>query len=945
MFSIGRSVGVVRLRRGMLGGLVVASALVVFAFAGAGTAAAGGAPSPSASCPWTSSSQPIARRVAEVLDNMSLANEITIVQGAGTSNPYVFYMPGIPSLCIPALGEEDGPNGVGDKLTGVTQLPAGVDLAATFSPSLARSYGAVVGSEEWGKGAAVNLGPTINIDRDPRWGRSFESFTEDPFLNGRLAVNEINGVQSTGEMSQVKHYAVYNQETNRNLPPDNAIVSSRTLNEIYLPAFEAAIKQAKASSIMCSYSAVNGDFACNNPGLLTTVLKQRWGFPGFVTSDYGALHATTGAVDGTDQEQPFNTFFGAPLEQAVMNGTIPRSVLNTMVARILGQMFRFNLIDHPPTGNVNAAVTSPAHQAVSNTVADSGAVLLRNVRDTLPMSASSAGDVAVIGPAASASPTYGGGGSATVLPSGTVSPLQGLQAAAGAGTHVAYTQGLPTDDSLPAIPSSALSPAYAPTPAGGSYSGTLTAPETGTFVLAITNPCQCYAPTYLSVNGRTVIADPGTPPVSVYSAAVNLVAGQKYALKIFGGPGSGGNPGGQTSELKWATPSLLKPQIDAAVAAARSASRAVVVVSDDTETEAADRPSLSLPSAQDELISAVERANRHTVVVVYAGAPVSMPWLSGAGAVLDGWYPGQTGGQSLAQLLFGQVNPSGHLPVTFPTSLSQVPAASPERFPGVGNKVLYSEGLDVGYRWYDARDLKPLFPFGYGLSYTKFAFSGLRVVSGSTDGTGLVRVSATVRNVGSRAGTDVAQLYLTDPAAAGEPPRQLVGFRRVTLAPGSATRVRFVVSPRDTWWWDSGAGGWTQSTGVYLVRVGDSSAVAGLPLSGSFAVTSSVGPRQVSVSAPSTFSPGVSALVHVRLSAGGSAVLRRVRLAVQLPPGFTAQPVGPVVFHGVGPATVPEATFQVTAPGYAFAQQATVHATADINGHAQREAGVTATVS
>jgi beta-glucosidase len=273
-----------------------------------------------------------------------------------------------------------------------------------------------------------------------------------------------------------------------------------------------------------------------------------------------------------------------------------------------------------------------------------------------------------------------------------------------------------------------------------------------------------------------------------------------------------------------------------------------------------------------------------------------------------------------------------------------VAAASPERFPGVGNQVLYSEGLDIGYRWYDARNLKPLFPFGYGLSYTKFAFSGLHVVSGSTDGTGLVHVSALVRNVGSRAGTDVAQLYLTDPAAANEPPRQLVGFQRVTLAPGGATRVRFTITPRDTWWWDSSAGGWTQSTGTYGVRVGDSSALAGLPLSGSFAVTTSVGSRQVSVSAPSTLTPGQAALVHVRLGAGGSATLQRVRLGVQLPGGFAVQPRGPVVFHGVAPGQAPVATFQVTAPGYAFAQQATVHATANIGRHAQREAGVTATV-
>jgi beta-glucosidase len=921
-------------------GLVTALA---FAVAAPSAGASGG--SSSSSCPWTDRAQPISRRVAEVIHSMTLNDEITVVEGAGNNNPYVFYMPGIPRLCIPPLSEEDGPLGVADKLTGVTQLPAGVDLAATFNPALARRYGQVVGAEEWGKGAEVDLGPTVNIDRDPRWGRSFETYTEDPFLNASLAVSEINGVQSQREMAQVKHFDAYNQETNRNLPPDNAIVSARTLHEIYMPAFEAAVKQGRASSVMCSYSAVNGSFACDNRYLLTGVLRQEWGFPGFVTSDYGALHSTRGALDGTDQEQPENTYFGARLERAVTNGSIPRAVLNTMVARILGQMFRFDLIDRPPTGNTTSAVSTAGHQALSNQVADAGAVLLRNVRGTLPMRAGSAGNVAVIGPAASSQPTYGGGGSAAVIPSSTVSPLQGLEASAGAGTNISYTPGLPADSSLPAIPATDLSPAYAPTSSGGSYTGTLTAPETGTYVLALDNPCDCYAPTYLSVNGRTVIANPGTPPASVYSASVKLVAGEKYALKIFGGKGSGGSAGGTSSSLTWATPSALAPQLDAAASAAKTASRAVVVVSDDTESEGVDRPNLSLPSAQDELISAVEKANPHTVVVVYAGAPVAMPWLSGAGAVLDGWYPGQTSGRSLAQLLFGQADPSGHLPVTFPVSLAQVPTSTRSRFPGVNDRVLYSEGIDVGYRWYDAHAIKPLFPFGFGLSYTHFAFRSLRVLRGPGvgRGIGLVHVSAVIKNVGTRPGSDVAQLYLSDPSASGEPPRQLVAFRRVSLAPGASRRVQFTVTPRDTWWWDSSSGGWSQSAGIYRVHVGDSSALPNLPLSGSFRIHSTAGARQVHIAAPATLSPGKVVLVHVRLSAGGTAVLPRVRFALQLPQGFSALPVGRVVFHSVAPGSAPVATFRIRPPAYAFAQRAVVHATATFGPDAQRETGMTVT--
>jgi beta-glucosidase len=389
-------------------------------------------------------------------------------------------MPGIPSLCIPYLGEEDGPAGVADEQTGVTQLPAGVGVAASFDPALATRYGQVIGAEELGKGAEVNLGPTVNIDRDPRWGRSFETFIADPFLNSALTVGEIDGVQSQGEMSQVKHFDAYNQETNRNTPADDVIVSDRVLHEIYMPAFDAAVHQANVASLMCAYSYINGDASCNDDYLLNTTLKQQWGFQGFVTSDYGALHGTDGALDGTDQEQPFNTNFGTPLETAVANGTIPKSVLNTMVQRILTQMFRFNFINQPPTGSTSDTVTTPAHVAVATDVADDSATLLKNIGPTLPLSAGHAGTVAVIGPSAQASPTSGGGGSAYVLPSQTVTPLEGLEAAAGHGTNLVYQQGLPTDASLPAIPTSALSPAYAATPFGGSYSGTLTAPETGT---------------------------------------------------------------------------------------------------------------------------------------------------------------------------------------------------------------------------------------------------------------------------------------------------------------------------------------------------------------------------------------------------------------------------------------------------------------------------------
>ena len=906
---------------------------------GASRSAAAGHRTAAAHCPWLNTHLSVARRVAMVMSHMTLPDEITMVEGDGqaqnSSVPYVFYMAAQPRLCIPAMGEEDGPVGVGDGLTGVTELPAAASLAATWDPALAKSYGAVVGAEEAGKGASVNLGPTINIARDPRWGRSFETYTEDPYLNSAMATSDIQGVQSKRVLDQVKHYDAYNQETNRNSALDDVIVSDRTLHEIYMPGFQAAIQRAHAASVMCAYSVINGGYSCQNPYIENTVLRDQWGFSGFVTSDYGAIHETKAAVDGTDEEQPFNSNFGQPLLQAVRDHTISRTVVNTMCDRILTEMFRFNLFSNPRTGSTSTPVTTPAHVAVSNRVAETGTTLLKDTGSVLPLATSNTGGIAVIGPAASADVAYTGGGSAYVLPSHTVSPLQGIRRAAGSGTTVSYTQALPVDTKLPAIPPADLTPAYAPTPFGGTYSGTLTAPQTGTYVLALTNPCGCYTPTYLKLDGKALLDVPSTPPVHTYSVAVRLQAGHHYHLLI----------SGDSSQLLWGTPSHLAPGIAKAVAAAKSAATAVVVVSDNTETEAADRLSLNLPSAQDELIQAVAAANPHTVVVINAGAPVVMPWLSRVAGVVDAWYPGQTSGTALANVLFGKVNPGGHLPVIFPVSLSRMPTSSKAQFPGVNGKVHYSEGVDVGYRGYDAMGLRPLFPFGYGLSYTTFGYSNLRVTPTRTNGVSTVRVTATVTNTGSRTGTDVAQVYLGDPAAAGEPPRQLVGFSRVTLAPKQSTQVTFTVTPRGTWWWDQAAGGWSQTAGPYQVYVGDSSALANLPLHGSFTMSATPGARQAVVTAPHTIKAGQPATVQVKLTASGNEVLHGVTFSLRAPQGWKVNPAGPTRFGTVAPDQAPVVRFTVQPPSWAPAESPVLYATVGLGGQAQRQGGAMVTVT
>ena len=866
-------------------------------------------------CPWLNPTLSVAKRVDLIMQKMTIADEINIVEGNGSSQPYVFYIAGNPSLCMPPLGFEDGPAGPADGLKDVTQLPAGVALAATFSRDLALQYGSVIGAEQSAKGSAADLGPTVNIDRDPRWGRSFESLTEDPKLSAQIGAAEIEGIQGQRVMAQVKHFDAYNQETYRNSQADDVIVTDRVLHEIYEPSFKTAIRDAGAASLMCAYSSINGFYSCQSRSLLTGVLRNEYNFKGLVMSDYGAVHDLAAALAGTDSEQPENTYFGAPLMDAVLNQTISRAVLNSMVEPIVAEAFRFGFFNAPPGGSTTAVATTPAHVAFSTMLAENGTVLLQNRGSLLPLA--KGGDIAVIGPAASTQVTTGGGGSAYVIPSSVVTPLAGIRAASRG--NVTYDQGLPTDAQLTPIPAGDLSAPYSGTPFAGAYTATLSVPETGTYVIGITNPCGCYTPTTVSINGATIIDNPGTPPVSTYSAAIPLTKGHSYTLAI----------SGESGNLAWATPSQLQAYIAPAVQAAKMARTAVVVVADNTESEATDRPSLSLPSAQDELISAVAAVNPHTVVVVQAGAPVTMPWLGSVSSVLDAWYPGQTDGTALAALLYGAANPSGHLPITFPARLADVPASTAAQFPGVGGLVQYSEGLLVGYRWYDAKTIKPLFPFGYGLSYTHFSYSNLRLQNGSVNGVTPIKVSATVTNDGKVAGSDAAQLYLGFPAAAGEPPRKLVDFARVTLAPGQSQTVQFTITPEDEWWWNNVA--WDETAGTYTVYVGDSSSLSDLKLTGSYAMNTAIGNRRVTVAAPRSFAPGKSGTVAVTLSAGGNETLGAVSLALSVPGGWKAVPLASTTRTQLLAGDTVTVPFEVTPPTGSVTQDVTLYGTANLS--------------
>ena len=904
-----------------------------------------------AQCPWLNSHLPIARRVALILRRMTLADKIKLAgvhhfeQGAGSLILCFEKMRRSDPTCLPPVGLRDGPNGVGDGATGVTQLPAGAALAASFSRRLAYEYGQVIGAEQRSKGMSVDFGPTVNIDRDPRWGREFESLAEDPHLAGRIAAAEIRGIQSEGVIAQVKHFDAYNQETYRNTPLDDVTVSRRTLHEIYMPAFRYAIRHGKVGSIMCSYATVNGRYSCENHYLLSDVLRRQWGFNGFVTTDYTALHSLAGVKAGADLELPAH-WYGRPLLAAVRAGQLRRAYVNSMVAPILRQLFRFNLIDHPRPATMNTVATTAAHRSISTRVAEAGTVLLKNVHHLLPLETRE--KIVVIGPAASAQVTSGGGGSASVIPSKVISPLAGIEARAGSA-QVRYVQGLPTNAELTPIPATDLSVPFEGESHAGPYSAMLRVPQTGTYVIGLSNNCHCYSIASLAIDGRTLVNNPGTPPNPTYTAAIHLRKGRRYRLTVTGPvmmpiakkrerkftkplqemqqKKLGADP---RDQLLWAPPSVVHADIDEAVRAARSAQVAVVVVADDTESEGADRPDLRLPSAQNALVSAVAKVNPRTVVVIQAGAPIVMPWIARVPAILDTWYPGQTDGRALANVLYGKVDPSGHLPVTFPARLADVPAASPARFPGVNGKVRYSPGgLLIGYRWYESRHIRPLFPFGFGLSYTRFHFSDLRLSRRRVGGVTAIRVSARVSNVGPVAGADVAQLYLGMPASSGQPPRVLVGFRRVMLASRASKVVHFTITPRQEWWW--GHGGWTESAGTYRVYMGDSSALANLPLRGSYRMRRSIGSRAVTVSAPKIFKPGARAEVSVTLSAGGTETLGEVNLGLKAPGRWRVTPFSAVAQSKVAADKAVTAKFAVTPPSWAVARFVTLRGTADLS--------------
>ncbi|WPB95272.1 beta-glucosidase family protein [Streptomyces malaysiensis] len=771
-----------------------------------------------------------AARVDTLIGRMTLEEKVSLLHGAKDplSLGQAGYTPGVPRLGIPPLRLADGPAGV-RVARHATALPAPVLLASAFDPALAREYGRTIGREGRALGQDVLLSPMVNLIRTPYAGRDFETFGEDPLLTSQLVAEEIRGIQGEGLIATVKHFALNNQEHERE--SIDVVIDERTLREMELPGFESAVR-AGAGAVMGAYNKANGAFACESGPLLTGVLRTDWGFDGWVMTDWHAAHSTAAALGaGLDLEMPDGEYFGEALRKAVAGGAVPEAQVDRAVGRVLTVMDRFGLLDGGAPPRPGRDPGAGARTALK--VATAGGVLLRNERGTLPLTGPAARSIAVVGPTG-AIPFVSGGGSAHVVPDHAASPLETIRERAGEGARVDHVLG--EDVFGKTIPATALSPATGleerKVAAGKSwtYDGTLTVDESDewTFVLHFSGPPAGRPKVLLDdeelfpfraglgeyFTGGFVSATPDG--LAVRRTAVALTAG-KHRLKVT----AKGSSEGLAFRLRRTTSATRAADVAEAVRAARAAHRVVLFAYEDA-TEGRDRTTIALPGHQNALITAVTEANPHTTVVLNTSSCTAMPWLERTGAVLQMYYPGQQGAAATTALLFGDANPSGRLTQTFPVSDDRHPmAGDPRRYPGVDGREEYSEGIHVGYRWYDAEGVRPLFPFGHGLSYTTFAYAGLRL---RRHGNGL-EAAFTVRNTGRRAGAEVAQVYVGPspdlPLAQAE--RALAGYRRVHLRPGEARTVTVRMAARTLSSWDTERHQWVLGTGPRTVEVGSSS--------------------------------------------------------------------------------------------------------------------------
>jgi beta-glucosidase len=785
-------------------------------------------------------------KISGIVKQMTLEEKISMLGGTGFESKPVL------RLGIPSLNMTDGPVGV--RWEKSTAFPAAIAMGATWDPPLIRRVGEALGVEAKARGRNMLLGPCININRVPVGGRSFESFGEDPYLMSRMAVEYVKGVQSQNVIACAKHYAANNQEFERTTIDEK--VDERTLREIYLPAFKAAVQEGGALSVMSAYNKLNGRWCSENTDLLTGILKKEWGFSGFVVSDWGAVHSTVPTANaGLDIEMPTGDFLNyGLLAPALKKGEVNESVIDDKITRLLRVMYRAGLFE---PHQERTAVDSPGHGPLAREVESAGMVLLKNLNSVLPVDPSRVHSIAVIGPNAAVART-GGGGSAYVTAFYGVSPLQGITSRAAGSIAVRSAAGcLMAGDILP-VESTALRPPSAAegmtglegeyfaneefrgipaltridrqvnfdwgedAPAKGlpkdhfsvRWTGSIVPPETEDVELSIRSDDG----SRLYINGELFIDNWGKHAGVTKSRPIRFEKGKALPVKLEYYE----NEGGALVQLGWQP--VHSHLLAAAVALAKKSDLAIVCVgnSNEIETEGIDRASISLPAGQDELVEEVAKANPHTVVVLTTGAPVLMPWVDRVAGILQAWFGGQEAGNALADLIFGDVNPSGKLPVTFLKAWKDTPALA--SYPGREGKTEYIEGIFVGYRFFDREKKDVLFPFGHGLSYTKFSYGPVAVSSPPGRSKYAREVRLEVTNTGMRAGEEVVQIYVSDRhAPVPRPPAELKAFRKVSLAPGEKKTVLLTLDESSFAYFDAARGRWTVAPGTFEILAGSSS--------------------------------------------------------------------------------------------------------------------------
>lgn len=788
---------------------------------------------------------PIEDRVKDLVGRLTMEEKIDMLGGTGfDSKP-------IPRLNIPLFKMTDGPLGV--RTGSSTAFPAGIAMAATWDPDLINRIGIALGEEVIGKGRNTLLGPCVNIQRVPHGGRNFESFGEDPFLAARMATSYIRGVQKTGVIATVKHFAVNNQETNRDRV--NVKVSERALREIYLPAFEASVKEAGVWAVMDAYNKVNGWFCTANEHLNIDILKNEWGFKGIVMSDWGATHNTVEAANGgLDIEMPTGEFLNSSLLDLVRDGKVAQATIDDKVARMLRTMMTVGIFDKPVAMDPTL-VDSPAHRRLNREASRASLVLLKNEKGMLPLDKNKLRSIAVIGPNA-ATLRVGGGGSSMVDFTYAVSPLEGIRAAAGQVMAVQYEQGCRMEGEVTPIDSTLIHPSAdrpgdygltgeyfanptlsgsptitrldpqisfnwmdgSPHPEIGSnnfsvrWTGVLVLHKSGNYTFQVGSDDG----SRLYLDDQLLIDDWNDHALLTNTATKSLEQGRAYRIRLEYYEHSGG------AIVQFGLLAEQEDEYAAAARAAASSDAAIVCVglSFNQESEGFDRKTLELPLQQVGLINAVVRANPRTVVVLNSGAPVLMSsWIRNVPALLEQWFPGQEGGNALADVLFGVVSPSGKLPCTFPKRWEDCSAYG--SFPGTAEEADYADDIYVGYRHFDARKIEPLFPFGFGLGYTTFEYSNLRVDEQESQ---RASVTFTVKNTGSREGAEVAQLYVSPPPSIlPRPPMELKGFQKISLQPGEEISVTLHLDRRSFAFYNPAKNDWVVAPGKYQVRIGSSS--------------------------------------------------------------------------------------------------------------------------